>query len=157
VSGPDQVFAALKWTDVVPLTISAPVLDALPAGATMTAATIPTAPPSEVRVASTATLCVSLSAQGAALHIVVDAAVGKGVGSGHLIVAAHSAVLARSLSGLHSLYLLTDSGKRYEIADAAVLSSLGYRNAATVSMPADVLAQLPRGPTLSHAAAMNET
>ena len=157
LSGPAQVFAALKWTDVAPLTIPAPVLDALPAGATMTAATIPAAPPSEVRVTSTAPLCVSLSAAGAVRHTVVNPAVGTAAGSGHLIVAAHSAVLARSLSGSHPLYLLTDSGKRYEIADSAALSSLGYQRATTVSMPADVLALLPRGPTLSHAAALNET
>jgi len=157
LSGPDQVFAALTWTVVAPLAIPAPVLDALPAGATMTAASIPTEPPIEIRATSTAALCVSFSAQGAALHVVVNPAVGTGVGSAHLVVAAHSAVLARSLSGSHPLYLVTDGGRRYEIADSAALSSLGYQNAAIVSMPADVLALLPRGPTLSHRAALNET
>lgn len=82
-------------------------------------------------------------------------------GAVRLIMAPGDAALVRPVVAPGSLataaaapvYLLTDAGKRFPIADADTLASLGYASAAVVTLPSDVLDALPTGVVLSRTAA----
>lgn len=52
-----------------------------------------------------------------------------------------------------SVYLLTDQGERFRVADSASLAALGYGSVRPTPVPAALLALFPSGPTLSTAAA----
>jgi hypothetical protein len=45
-------------------------------------------------------------------------------------------------------YLVTDNGVKYPIPSAGVVTQLGYRLSAAVSLPTTVLGLLPTGPSL---------
>jgi hypothetical protein len=86
------------------------------------------------------------------VHTVVRATVGAGVGRAHLVLAAHHGVVIRTGQ---TLYLVTDRGTAFRIANAAALASLGYRSAAVVSVPSSVIGLIPKGPTLSRYVAIH--
>jgi hypothetical protein len=52
-----------------------------------------------------------------------------------------------------SVYLITDQGERFRVADSASLAALGYGSVRPTPVPAALLALFPSGPTLSTAAA----
>lgn len=53
-----------------------------------------------------------------------------------------------------TLALVTDQGRAYPLADPQLLGVLGYAGVRPVRLPAELLARVPQGPGLSHAAAM---
>ncbi|MGW3687191.1 type VII secretion protein EccB [Streptomyces sp. NPDC005125] len=54
------------------------------------------------------------------------------------------------------LYLITDLGVKYQLADNQVAQKLGYNAAAAIEMPANVLDLVPTGPALTVEAAQRE-
>ncbi|WP_327425554.1 type VII secretion protein EccB (plasmid) [Streptomyces sp. NBC_01527] len=65
-----------------------------------------------------------------------------------------SGVLAVPVGG-HSMYLITEQGLKYQIADGDALHALGFSGRKNgLALPATVLALLPDGPVLSRAAAV---
>lgn len=70
-----------------------------------------------------------------------------------------SAVLAGTLPGdgqlsaVHQYALITDQGRRYPLASADVVGTLGYEAADVAPVPAHLLRLIPTGPTLDPAAA----
>ncbi|HEY3503331.1 MAG TPA: type VII secretion protein EccB [Actinocatenispora sp.] len=58
-----------------------------------------------------------------------------------------------SLVRAGTVYLVTDQGRRFPVADAAALKALGYGSVRPQPVPATTLALLPTGPTLSTSAA----
>lgn len=152
LTDPAAIFAGWKWGTVTPVPIAADVLDTLPTGAALSSAAHPPAPNRSPFTADL-TLCVGLSPDGTPIHTGVDAKVASGVGDAHVVIGSGSGVLVRATSGSGQIYLLTDRGVRYPIADAASREALGYRFTSTVSVPAAVLNRIPRGPRLSRTAA----
>lgn len=55
-----------------------------------------------------------------------------------------------------TVYLITDLGVRYPLADADVTAALGYAGVPAVPVPTSVLAMVPAGPTLDAVAARTE-
>ena len=70
-----------------------------------------------------------------------------------VVVAAASGVFARNAAAPGTVYLITESGVKYPIADEESLSALGYVAAAAVPVSGELLALLPTGPVLSTTAA----
>jgi hypothetical protein len=70
-----------------------------------------------------------------------------------VVVAAASGVLARNDETPGTMYLITESGVKYPIADDDSLQALGYAGGAAVPVSGELLALLPTGPVLSTAAA----
>jgi type VII secretion protein EccB len=56
--------------------------------------------------------------------------------------------------GMGTLMVITDMGVAYPLAEPKVLDVLGYKGVRSVRMPANLVARLPMGSGLSHAAAM---
>lgn len=69
------------------------------------------------------------------------------------VVAAASGVLARNDTSPGTVYLITESGVKYPVADDESLQALGYTTGAAVPVSGELLALLPTGPVLSTAAA----
>ncbi|MFB9839795.1 type VII secretion protein EccB, partial [Actinoallomurus acaciae] len=67
-------------------------------------------------------------------------------------VAPKAGLLARTLPAPgvpgEGLYLVTEDGARFPVADDAAAKALGYSTSAAVAVPADLLALLPTGPVL---------
>jgi type VII secretion protein EccB len=67
-------------------------------------------------------------------------------------VAPEAGLLARTLPAPgvpgEGLYLVTEDGAKFPIADDAAAKALGYSTSAAVAVPADLLALLPTGPVL---------
>jgi hypothetical protein len=145
IEDPTAVFAAWKWAGVEPLPVVPAVIDALPAGPAVTTVT---PKPTRVTPTATSTFCVSLGADGSAAHTVLNASVSHA----RLALPAHHGVLVRAGS---KTYLVIASGTAYALADAAARNALGYHSAPVVSVPAGVLAAVPKGPTLSRTAALH--
>jgi len=82
-------------------------------------------------------------------------------GAARLVIAPGHAVLVRAGTAPGSsgaiaaapIYLLTDAGERFPIADKDALASLGYADAKVSTLPIDVLDTLPIGVVLSRQAA----
>jgi hypothetical protein len=55
-------------------------------------------------------------------------------------------------SGAGPTYLITDTGRKYLIADADALKALGYGGVTPQYLPARILALVPEGPQLSRQA-----
>ncbi|UMP06953.1 type VII secretion protein EccB [Amycolatopsis sp. EV170708-02-1] len=53
-----------------------------------------------------------------------------------------------------TVYLVTEVGIRYPLADAEVMGALGYTESSVIRVPAELLALLPAGPLLSVAGAL---
>ena len=62
-------------------------------------------------------------------------------------------MFARNAAAPGTVYLITESGVKYPIADEESLSALGYVAAAAVPVSGELLALLPTGPVLSTTAA----
>jgi type VII secretion protein EccB len=69
------------------------------------------------------------------------------------VVAAASGVLARNDEAPGTIYLITESGIKYPVADEEALNALGYSAGAAVPASGELLALLPTGPVLSTTAA----
>ncbi|GLY74848.1 type VII secretion protein EccB [Actinoallomurus iriomotensis] len=67
-------------------------------------------------------------------------------------VAPKAGLLARTLPAPgvpgEGLYLVTEDGAKFPVADDAAATALGYSTSAAVAVPADLLALLPTGPVL---------
>ena len=67
-------------------------------------------------------------------------------------VAPRAGLLARTLPAPgvpgEGLYLVTEDGAKFPVADNAAATALGYATSAAVAVPADLLALLPTGPVL---------
>lgn len=70
-----------------------------------------------------------------------------------VVVAAASGVLARNEATPGTVYLISESGVKYAVADDDSLAALGYNAAAAVAVSGELLALLPAGPVLSITAA----
>jgi hypothetical protein len=46
------------------------------------------------------------------------------------------------------MYLVTEDGAKFPVANDAAASALGYSSSTAVAVPADLLALLPTGPVL---------
>jgi type VII secretion protein EccB len=76
-----------------------------------------------------------------------------------LVPAGHAAVIEAVTDmaaprGMGTIMLVTDMGMAYPLAEPEVLEVLGYDNVEPVRMPAGLVARIPMGSGLSHAAAM---
>jgi len=76
-----------------------------------------------------------------------------------VVPAGHAAVIEAvsdmgAPRGMGTLMLVTDMGMAYPIAEPKVLQVLGYENVKPVRMPAGLVARIPMGNGLSHAAAL---
>lgn len=69
-------------------------------------------------------------------------------GSGALVRAAEP-----DGSGTGTVYVITDQGIKYPVADAAALAALGYEGVAPDLVPTELLAVIPTGPSLDPVAA----
>ena len=154
VVGKKSVFAAMRWHGEPSVAVDDRVLGVFPTDSEYSETRLPA---KSVRVFAAdpdSTVCVTLSAEGAPSAVVVGAKVTAASGS-RVVVASGRGVLVRSVADADGrLCLLTDAGRCFPIADAGALASLGYASAPIVTMPAAVVALLPRGPTLSRTAAL---
>jgi hypothetical protein len=67
-------------------------------------------------------------------------------------VAPRAGLLARTLPSPgvpgEGMYLVTEDGAKFPVANDAAASALGYSSSTAVAVPADLLALLPSGPVL---------
>ena len=95
---------------------------------------------------------------------VSQASYGQGVGTGggsptavvdRVVVPPGYAAVVRALSspdsGLGTLFLVTDEGKRYPVPDVEQLSWLGYGSVKPLDLPSLVVSRIPVGPSLDPA------
>ncbi|GIH14085.1 type VII secretion protein EccB [Rugosimonospora africana] len=95
---------------------------------------------------------------------VSQASYGQGVGTGgdsatavvdRVVVPPGYAAVVRALSspdsGLGTLFLVTDEGKRYPVPDVEQLSWLGYGSVKPLNLPSLVVSRIPVGPSLDPA------
>jgi hypothetical protein len=72
--------------------------------------------------------------------------------AGRVAVPRGGGVMARTLPAPgvpgDGIYLVTDDGVKYPVADASAAEALGYDLAAAAAVPAALLATLPTGPRL---------
>jgi len=147
------VFAAYKWIGVVAVPLPNDVLGALPVGPTISPTALTLKPPKPLHLAAPATLCVSLNADGAAVHTLINAQVSRPAGT--FALPATNAMLIRSSSSASTAYLILDSGTYYAIPGGkAGLTSLGLGATPVAIAPTSVLGLLHAGPTLSRQSAL---
>ena len=76
-----------------------------------------------------------------------------GTTADRVLIPAGGGALVREQSSpeatLDAVYLVTETGMKYPLADAAVVEALGYSARSAVAMPGEMLALLPSGPVLS--------
>jgi ESX secretion system ATPase EccB len=75
-----------------------------------------------------------------------------------VLIPAGAGVLVREQqspeAALNAVYLVTETGMKYPLADGSVLEALGYSASSAVAMSGELLALLPSGPVLSTQAAL---
>jgi hypothetical protein len=153
ISDPVHVFAAYKWTGVVAVALPDDVLAALPVGATISPTALTPKPPKPLHLATPATLCVGVTAAGAARHTLINPQMTRPAGTFALPTA--NAMVIKPSSAAQTAYLITGSGTYYPIPGGkAGLSSLGFGSTPVVIAPSSVLGLLHAGPTLSRQAAL---
>ncbi|WP_033288620.1 type VII secretion protein EccB [Amycolatopsis jejuensis] len=129
-------------------------------------ADLPQAPPEIVNPSSSAAACVGIPPQGKgdaevtvgllpvnvvtgmplALHPAGAAADRISIPAGHGVLAKEVAAPGANPG---ATYLITETGTKYPLASPEVATALGYSDGSAVSVPAELLALLPRGPVLS--------
>ncbi len=156
VVGASAVFAAMRWRDEPGVAVGDGVLGLLPVAPEVSADRLPVKSARLLAADPDSTVCVRVSTEAAASAVTVGAKVRASAGS-RVVVTSGRGVLVRSVTDTGApgpLYLLTDAGRCFPIADTGALTSLGYASAPVVTMPSAVVALLARGPTLSRTAAL---
>ncbi|ONI87839.1 type VII secretion protein EccB [Actinosynnema sp. ALI-1.44] len=77
-----------------------------------------------------------------------------GTTADRISVPAGKGVLARQLPLPGALFLVTETGTKYPLANSEVVAALGYSEPAAVQVPGELLGLLPSGPVLSVDAAL---
>jgi ESX secretion system ATPase EccB len=82
-----------------------------------------------------------------------------GVTADRVLIPAGAGVLVREQqspeAALNAVYLITETGMKYPLADGSVVEALGYSAQSAVPMSGEMLALLPSGPVLSTQAALS--
>ncbi|TDV42164.1 type VII secretion protein EccB [Actinophytocola oryzae] len=83
----------------------------------------------------------------------------EGVTTDRVLIPAGGGVLVREQqspeAALNAVYLVTETGVKYPLANSDVVQALGYSAQSAVAMPGEMLALLPTGPVLSVEAALS--
>lgn len=170
-----SIRAAYPDSPVAPIPAGPGALSGVPvsAGGSDPAGGLPPEPPRIVSPPPDAMACASLSSLGAGgqqistglLSASVSAAKGIPLGA-HAAGATADRVVIPAGGGLlvagqqtpdsppGAVYLVTETGTKYPLANADVAAALGYSAQAAVRMPAELLSLLPSGPLLSVEAAL---
>jgi hypothetical protein len=119
---------------------------------------LPSDVPRPVAVGAPAAVCASVGPGG---EVVVSSAPPRGAASAgssqgladEVSLPPGRGVLATAGPDAGPVYLVTDLGVRHPVASADVVAALGYAGSRPVSVPAEVLALLPTGPSLDPQAA----
>jgi type VII secretion protein EccB len=160
---------AYDGSTVTPIEVGTGALSGVPSsdGGTDLVSELPQMPPEIVVPGQDDSACVAFFPVGKGEMRVVTGFVPAGVHKKAMPVAAHEAgvtadrvlipagggVLVREQqspeAALNAVYLVTETGMKYPLANAAVAEALGYSAQSAVPMSGEMLALLPSGPVLS--------
>jgi type VII secretion protein EccB len=145
------VLAAPAWQAGLPA--EPPTLDAVSGGRMPCVRTVPNG--NRVTTSVATVPAVPVTAANAVAASTGTAAAGDTAGNrvaDQVVVAPRAGLLARTLPAPgvpgEGLYLVTEDGTRYPVANGDAVEALGYSVSSAVAMPADLLALLPTGPVL---------